>query len=390
MRISKVVVDTDFVDPTKNADEEFLYVDISSIDNKKGRIIDCKRLKGSEAPSRARKRIRENDIIVSTVRPNLNATALVPKELDNQVCSTGFCVLRSNGQVIPDYLYYYTRTSVFIKSLMTKAKGASYPAVSVEDVKQVEIPVFSIEDQRRIVSALKIAYGLIRRREQANQMTNKLLQTSFLQMFGDPAKNPKNWKIGELEDVCDEVVVSFVGTVSSSFRNEGVLFLRTTNVKPSRIDLTDVKHVSSSFHLKNKKSQIKSGDILMTRVGLVGQTAIVPSEIHEAHAGNVIIIRLKSDVNKKFYETLLNSSFIQNQIYQGRVGGVQQVFNTKSAMRLKVIIPPSQVQEEYSRVVEKYENLRLNQQKSTNGIDSLFSSLMSQAFKGELASKISS
>lgn len=385
MRISEVVVvDTDFIDPTKNAIEEFLYVDISSINNKNGAITDYKRLKGSEAPSRARKRIRENDIIVSTVRPNLNATALVPKELDNQVCSTGFCVLRSNGRVLPDYLYYYTRTPVFIKSLMTKAKGASYPAVSVEDVKQVEIPVFTIEEQTRIVSTLKSAHALIKKREQANQMSNKLLQAVFLQMFGDPAKNPKNWRIGELKDVCDEVVVSFVGTVSTSFRNEGVLFLRTTNVKPARIDLIDIKYVSSSFHLKNKKSQIKSGDILMTRVGLVGQTAIVPQEIHEAHAGNVIIIRLKPNVNKKFYETLLNSSFIQNQIYQGRVGGVQQVFNTKIAMRLKVIIPPTQIQEEYSRIIAKYEMLKLNQQKSTDGIGSLFNSLKSKAFKGEL------
>ena len=79
MSINEVVIDTELADPTKNPDEEFLYVDISSIDNKNGAIISYKRLRGAEAPSRARKRIRENDIIVSTVRPNLNATALVPK-----------------------------------------------------------------------------------------------------------------------------------------------------------------------------------------------------------------------------------------------------------------------------------------------------------------------
>lgn len=87
-------------DPTKKPDDFFEYVDIAGIDNQTGRIKESKELLGKEAPSRARREIREHDIIVSTVRPNLNATALIPKELNNQICSTGFCVIRCKKRLI--------------------------------------------------------------------------------------------------------------------------------------------------------------------------------------------------------------------------------------------------------------------------------------------------
>src|SRR5580700_9339079 len=82
-------------DPSMRPDEEFAYIDISSLDKDSKTIVRPSRLLGNDAPSRARKEIKAEDILVSTVRPNLNAVALVPPELDGQIASTGFCVLRA-------------------------------------------------------------------------------------------------------------------------------------------------------------------------------------------------------------------------------------------------------------------------------------------------------
>jgi type I restriction enzyme S subunit len=96
--------ETGTYNPSNKSDVNFTYIDISSIDCVTKSIGSPKTLKGKDAPSRARKRIFQNDIILSTTRPNLNAVAIVPKEYDCQVCSTGFCVLRTKPELV-NYLF---------------------------------------------------------------------------------------------------------------------------------------------------------------------------------------------------------------------------------------------------------------------------------------------
>lgn len=147
--IAKHVSSIQLKNPRKKPDDYFKYIDIAGIDNKIGKIIEIKTILGKDAPSRARKEIKKEDVIVSTVRPNLNATALVPAELDNQICSTGFAVLRSKSSLNPIYLYAFTRQREFVKALIAKMKGASYPAVTDKDVLSVEIRVPPIEIQNK-------------------------------------------------------------------------------------------------------------------------------------------------------------------------------------------------------------------------------------------------
>jgi type I restriction enzyme S subunit len=126
-------------------------------------------------------------------------------------------------KVDPQYLAIYLhklQREGYFKFISTR--WVNQTAVNTTSLRRLLMKIPSMEIQRSTVAIINQASILKQRREQANQITNKLLQTVFRQMFGDLAKNPKNWKIGELEEVCDEVVVSFVGTVSTSFRNEGV------------------------------------------------------------------------------------------------------------------------------------------------------------------------
>lgn len=97
VRLGEVCEDqTGVLDPRREPEKSFRYVDISGVDNKAKRIIEARTLLGKDAPSRARQIIRSGDILVSTTRPNLNAVAIVPSDLDDQICSTGFCLLRPN------------------------------------------------------------------------------------------------------------------------------------------------------------------------------------------------------------------------------------------------------------------------------------------------------
>jgi type I restriction enzyme S subunit len=182
-KIGNHVIKTETVDPKTNPNKSFRYVDIAGIENKKGIVQEYKTLLGRDAPSRARRLIRKDDIIVSTVRPNLNATAIVPKELDNEVCSTGFCVLRCDKSLNPRFLYAFTRTKHFVDMLSSKMKGASYPAVTNEDVLGVEIPVPPIKVQEVFAALFDAIISVNKNQEKSTQEINtlfdSLLQNSF-------------------------------------------------------------------------------------------------------------------------------------------------------------------------------------------------------------------
>ena len=188
--IADVCEPAELRDPRQDPAGKFHYVDISGIDRTCKAIAEHHTLSGADAPSRARKAIRKGDVLVSTVRPNLNAVAMVPADLDGHIASTGFCVLRPNRAVIePRYLFYRTLTPEFVTALTARVRGISYPAVSDKDVKQVEVPLPPLAEQRRIVEILDRADDLRRLRAEADAKVNRILPSLFVRMFGDPATN---------------------------------------------------------------------------------------------------------------------------------------------------------------------------------------------------------
>lgn len=105
-------------------------------------IVNPQQLTGEEAPSRARKVIREGDIIISTCRPTRGAIAIIPKELDNQICSTGFSVIRvDQTKANTQYLHFILRSAVAKEQFRKFSTGSSYPAILDDDVKKTVIPL---------------------------------------------------------------------------------------------------------------------------------------------------------------------------------------------------------------------------------------------------------
>jgi type I restriction enzyme S subunit len=136
------------------AEHEYItYVDIGCIDRKSKNIVEPQYLLGKDAPSRARKVINTNDVLVSLTRPNLNAVAHIGEELDNQFASTGFEVIKSAG-VESRFIFFLTRTKGFIEEISGATKGALYPAAKSEDVRKFEFALPPLNEQIRIANKL--------------------------------------------------------------------------------------------------------------------------------------------------------------------------------------------------------------------------------------------
>ena len=146
---------TDSVDLRSEADRMIEYVDVSSISRDYLRIETTSQFILKKAPGRARKRILTSDVIFATVRPTLLRVAVIPEELDNQVCSTAFCVLRRDSKMSShNFIYYVVQRDQFVQQLAEIETGASYPAVTDRMVKEQVVPVPSLEEQHYIVAIL--------------------------------------------------------------------------------------------------------------------------------------------------------------------------------------------------------------------------------------------
>lgn len=193
--LEDLIKQTETCDPHQRPDVTFRYIDISGIDRVQKCIASTVNVKGSDAPSRARKVVKKGDVLVSTVRPNLNAVAMVPPELDGQIASTGFCVLRAKPSVLlNNYLFYYVQCTEFVNQLISQVKGTNYPAVSDKIVKEVQLPLPPPSEQRRIVEILDQADLLRKKRAESDKIAGRILSALFYKMFGDPAVNPNTWR----------------------------------------------------------------------------------------------------------------------------------------------------------------------------------------------------
>lgn len=185
VEINKGILKTENKNPEKEFPEDYFdYIDIASIDSKTKKIIETKKILGKDAPSRAKQLIKMNDILVSTVRPNLNAVSLVSNKLNNQICSTGYCILRADNKIfIPEYLFFTSQTYSFVNSLVNKTKGANYPAVSNKNIKSLKIPLPPLHLQQTFASIVKqvekIKEAQKKSKKEIDDLFNALMQKAF-------------------------------------------------------------------------------------------------------------------------------------------------------------------------------------------------------------------
>ncbi|WP_340124000.1 restriction endonuclease subunit S [Methylobacter svalbardensis] len=190
-----------FINPKAQPDKEFWYIDISAVDNTTKKITSPQRINGESASVRARQVVHHNDVIVSTTRPNLNAVAVVPSELNGEICSTGFCVLRCGPELDPDYLFSFVQSKMFVDSLVDFVQGALYPAVTDKQVFVQSIPWVPLNEQGQIAAKLKAQFAEVETARKALDIQErdiKKLETQLLESIFVKLKPEKFVKIGDV------------------------------------------------------------------------------------------------------------------------------------------------------------------------------------------------
>lgn len=378
--------------PDEETSPSFRYVDIGSIDSELKKIKGAPETPTSSAPSRARQLLEEGDVLVSTVRPNLNAVARVDARFDGTIGSTGFCVLRPVvSRLDSSYLFHWTRTPEFIRDMSAKATGQSYPAVSDRVVKESSIPLPmkdgepDLTEQRRIAAILDKADALRRKAQQALDLTDDLIRSTFLDMFGDPVTNPKGWREVTIRDL---VVEAKYGSSQKAGAEGRWPMLRMNNITYSGgWDFSELKYLD----LQDKdiaKYTVRAGDLLFNRTNskeLVGKTAVYRGEKPMAFAGYLIRVRANEEADTEYISAYLNTGHGKATLTGmcKAIIGMANI-NAQELQSIPILKPPVALQREFAKIVRAIDAKRENPKRVIQATEALFNSCLQRAFTGGL------
>lgn len=369
--------------------QTFRYVDISSINTETKTIGDVKELEPAQAPSRARQLIKTDDVLVSTVRPNLNAVARVPPELHNEVASTGFCVLRPVPELLDShYLFYWTQQDIFVERLSNLARGAGYPAVTDSDVRDSPIPLPPLPEQQRIVAILRQADELRRLRRQADERTKALLPALFEEMFGDIDNSDGQWKVVTVAEA-GQVQLGRQRAPQYQTGRYSRPYVRVANVLEDRIDTSDI--LQMDFDERDfAKYRLEHGDILLNEgqsFELIGRPAMWRSEIENCCFQNTLIrFRAHPGVADPNFALAVFLIYFRTGKFATISSQTSNVAHLSAARfaQMPFPLPPIESQLEFASLLEDVRLNANNQARSIQRFYDLFASLSAQAFTGEL------
>jgi type I restriction enzyme S subunit len=331
-------------------------------------------------------RLIDGDILFSHINSieHIGKTAIYKGKPETLIHGMNLLLLRARKDIIqPEFLHFFLKGNFARDSWRVRAKQAvNQASLNQANIAELDIPVPPLETQKDLVEILKKAENLEKLREQANQMSKKVLETVFLKMFGDPILNPEKW---------DLLKLSQVGTVARGKskhrpRNAPELLggkyplIQTGDVANSGGYITEYRQTYSEIGLKQSKMWQK-GTLCITIAANIAATGILTFDT--CFPDSVVGFTPSERVTTEYVQYWL--SFLQSTLEATAPQVAQKNINLKILANLNIPVPPIKLQNKFSSIVFEVEQVKKKQKQSSQEIEKVSNSLMSKIFKGELA-----
>lgn len=341
-----------------DADYEILYVDISSVSLIEG-IVQKEPMSFENSPSRARRIVKNGDVIVSTVRTYLKAITQIQDAEDNLIVSTGFAVLRPKENLFPRFLGYWVQAENMIGAIVSNSVGVSYPAINATDLVRLPIVKLPLKEQTAIAHYLDTKLGeidaLIDKQQTlleklAEQRTAVITQAvtkglnpaapmkkSGVEWLGDV---PAHWDVSPFKLVMNSII-DYRGKTPEK-TNSGVFLITARNIKNGIIDYT----LSQEFINEDNYEEVmrrglpKLGQVLMTTEAPLGEVAQI-DRTDVALAQRVLKFDGKKDkLDNRFLKYFILSKAFQASLYKFATGSTALGIKSERLSYLKSLLPP--------------------------------------------------
>ena len=325
--------------------------------------------------------LKENDLLISLTgnvgRVGQISKELLPAGLNQRV---GCIRIKEKKDVSIDYLYQYFNSYNFERDCINNSKGIAQKNLSTEWLKNYKMKIPSLDEQKRIAIELKHIQRIKDLKQQQLKELDQLIKSQFVEMFGIPFLNDKNWKHGIIKDLVREVKYG-----TSKPANGGKYkYLRMNNITyDGKLDLREIKYIDIEESDKEKYST-KNGDILFNRTNskeLVGKTCVFDIEEEMIIAGFIIRVRINEFANPYFISEYMNTVYLKEKLRNMcKDASGQSNINAKELENIKIYIPPITLQNQFSEIVKQIDKQKFEIEKSLKETQELYESLMEKYF----------
>lgn len=331
---------------------------------------------------------QNGDVLVAKITPCFEngKTAEVSTSAEHCFGSTEFHVIRVyESRLLPRYLTHYLRQPWIREAGQRRMTGsAGQRRVPRSFLQELRLPLPPLEEQRRIAAILDKADALRQKRRLALQKLDSLTQSIFLDLFGDPRETPSAARREKLGDVCIQITDGEHLTPRRS--TEGYKLLSARNIRNGYLDFSEVDYVDEAeFRRISSRCAPRKGDLLLSCSGTIGRVCAVRDHEPIVLVRSAALIRPDPEqIRSDYLESWLQLPWM-NRIMQQRANASSQANLFQNQIRdLPLLIPNMKQQDEFIARKAEVRKSAVRQFKSTCRMDSLFHSLQSRAFQGEL------
>jgi type I restriction enzyme, S subunit len=299
--------------------------------------------------------------------------------VDNNVMA----VTPNRGSLAAEYLFYL----LLATDISHFASDSNPPSIRKTVVEAWEVPVPPIPEQRRIVDLLSRAEGIVRLRREAQKKAAEIIPALFLDMFGDPATNPKRWAVKELDELLSSV--DYGSSTKALENGAGLPLIRMGNVDyAGNLDLANLKYVELSS-ADVARFRLEKGDILFNRTNskeLVGKTALWEESREAIAASYFIRLRVRSAVARPFFIWAFMNTPHMKRVFLGTARGAigQANINSRELKAFRVPLPELETQQRFEARARDTLAIVTQQASATSKAEAAFSALLARTFSGEV------
>ncbi|EMJ5497422.1 restriction endonuclease subunit S [Pseudomonas aeruginosa] len=331
-------------------------------------------------------KLEVGDILFARTGATTGKSYLI-RALDRAAIFASYLIrVRPSENVDPIYLSHFFKSSNYWFQIAAMANGAAQPGVNSSKLRELEVPLPPLSEQKRIAAILDKADAIRRKRQQTIRLADDLLRSVFLDMFGDPLTNPKGWEVVELSELVDPHDRLNYGVVQPGENDPvGVPLVRSGDLSDITPDENELRRISADIDFKHRKSKLKGNEILIACVGTIGRLGWVGEDMVGWNIARAVTrIPIRDEVNREYIYRYLQSAVVQGYFERETRAVAQPTLNVGLIAKTPIALPPQELQGEF---LERYRHIQAYKYRSFRALrvqESLMASLSQKAFSAKL------
>ncbi len=335
-------------------------------------------------PSRADLLVEKGNIIVARMQAT-NKVLLIDESTEDLIVSTGFLTLAPKDEFDERYLSHYFSSPIFQRDKDKYCSGATQKAINNGSFAKLKVPKYPLNKQKKIAGKLDQANSLRQKRKEQLRLLDDYLKSVFLEMFGDP-KDFDSRAIAEIaEDKKGSMRTGPFGSnlKHSEFVDEGIAVLGIDNAVDNIFKWKRLRYITQEKYEMLKQYTVYPGDLLITIMGTLGRSAVVPTDISCAiNTKHLACITLNKQLANPYFVSysIVNDPYVLQQLRGRTRGAIMDGLNLTLIKELKIKLPPICLQDKFVNIYNQVEQTKQKMRASLGEMDNHFNALMQRYF----------